>query len=202
MYRTLPPDSGPALKLPDAEMKSIFDRFPEVMLSDSTYKTNNVNMALYVLLATDGHSESHIIAAFLLSTNDKASLTDTVTKFKQKNPAWETIKCLITDQDMTERSIFKAELPQIHLQICLYHTLRTFSREITMDKMNIYSQRHSTTLKILERLAYAVDETTYMKNYEDFKVDVPENVQTYFNSNWHPIRDQWAKGLKTYHLGN
>ena len=48
----------------DAEMKSIFVRFPEVLLSDSTYKTNNVNMALYVLVATDGDSESHVIAAF------------------------------------------------------------------------------------------------------------------------------------------
>ena len=51
----------------DSEMKSTFQRFPEVLLSDSTYKTNNVNMALYVLMAVDGNSESHIVAAFLLS---------------------------------------------------------------------------------------------------------------------------------------
>ena len=49
----------------DAEMKSTFDRFPEVILADSTYKTNNLNMALYALLAVDGHGESQVICAFL-----------------------------------------------------------------------------------------------------------------------------------------
>ena len=68
----------------DPEMKSTFHIFPEVLLSDSTYKTNNVNMALYVLIAVYGLSESHVIAAFLLSTEDKASLTDMMTKFKEK----------------------------------------------------------------------------------------------------------------------
>ena len=34
----------------DAEMKSTFDRFPEVILADSTYKTNNLNLALYAML--------------------------------------------------------------------------------------------------------------------------------------------------------
>ena len=54
------------LYLQDSEMKSTFSRFPEVVLADSTYKTNNLNMALYAILSVDGHGESHLICAFLL----------------------------------------------------------------------------------------------------------------------------------------
>ena len=93
----------------DPEMKSTFQRFPEVLLSDSTYKTNNVNMALYVLMAVDGNSESHIVAAFLLSKEDKISLTDMMQRFKTRNPQWQNTQCIITDKDMTERSVFKSE---------------------------------------------------------------------------------------------
>ena len=103
---------------------------------------------------------------------------------------------------MTERSVFKAEMSQIQLQICLYHTLRTFSREITMDKMAITSHQHTTALKILEKLTYSFDEADYQQIYEKFQQEVPEKVVEYFNANWHSIRDEWVKGLKSYHLCN
>ena len=94
----------------------------------------------YVLIAVDGHSESQVVAAFLLSTEDKSSLQQIIAKFKEKNENWAKIKCVITDKDMAERAVFKTEMPQVfQMQICLYHSLRTFSREVTMEKMKITS---------------------------------------------------------------
>ena len=40
---------------------------------------------------------------------------------------------------MTERNVIISEMPHICLQICLFHVLRTFGREITPDKMGISS---------------------------------------------------------------
>ena len=54
------------LYIQDSEMKSTFSRFPEVVLADSTYKTNNLNMALYAILSVDGHGESHLICTFFV----------------------------------------------------------------------------------------------------------------------------------------
>ena len=45
----------------------------------------------------------------------------------------------MTDKDMTERVMIKLEIPQASLQICLFHVLRTFGREITINKMGITS---------------------------------------------------------------
>ena len=82
------------IHIQDPEMKSIFHRFRAALLSDSTYKTNYVNMALYVLIAVDGLSKSHVIAAFLQSTEDEASLTHMMIKFKETNPEWENDRAL------------------------------------------------------------------------------------------------------------
>ena len=65
-------DTLSGIYMQDAEMFSTFQRFPEVLLCDSTYKTNNANMALYVLIAIDGHSESQVVGTFLLSAEDKS----------------------------------------------------------------------------------------------------------------------------------
>ena len=91
-------------------------------------------MALYVLIV-DGHRESQVVAAFLLSTEDKSSLQQMIAKFKEKNQDWAKIKCVITDKDMTEHAVFKTEMPQVQMQICLYHFLRTFNCAVTMEKM-------------------------------------------------------------------
>ena len=46
---------------------------------------------------------------------------------------------LMTDKDMAERSVFAVQFPSAHLQLCLFHILRSFSREVTIDKMGIRS---------------------------------------------------------------
>ena len=85
----------------DAEMKSTFDRFPEVILADSTYKANNLNMALCALLAVDGHGESQVI---FVTSEDKTTLTDMLNRFKECNPRWDDVSTVITDKDITERA--------------------------------------------------------------------------------------------------
>lgn len=40
------------------------------------------------------------------------------------------VKAIMTDKDLTERTIFKDEFPTAHLIICLFHTFRSFKREV------------------------------------------------------------------------
>ena len=145
----------------DSEMKSTFGRFPEVVLADSTCKTNNLNMALYAILSVDGYGESHLTCAFFVVNEDKATLADMLQRFKDRNPNWSDINTVITDKDMTERIVFKEAFPQVDLQICLYHTLRTFSREVTLEKLQIHSSERKLSLELLEKLAYATSEEDY-----------------------------------------
>ena len=74
----------------------------------------------------------------------------------------------------------------------------TFSREVTFEKMKITSTQRADSLKLLEKLSYAVDEEDYSKIYEDFVQGAPESVANYFNNNWHGIKKEWVIGLKSY----
>lgn len=42
--------------------QSTYNSFPELLLIDATYKLNNLNIPLYVLMVVDGNGESEVIA--------------------------------------------------------------------------------------------------------------------------------------------
>ena len=65
----------------------------------------------------------------LVASEDEDSIRNVVQMFKTNNPKWTDIKVVIIDKDMTEGQVFKSEIPDAKLQICLFHVLRNFSRE-------------------------------------------------------------------------
>ena len=99
-------------------------------------------------------------------------------------------------QDMNERGVFKSEMPQICLEICLFHVLRTFGREITAEKMGITVGERATALELVQDIAYTCNEDDYLRKYSALCEAVPVIVKTYYDRNWHNIRCEWVTGLK------
>ena len=151
----------------DNQMKDILEKYPETLLVDATYKTNNLNMPLYALMAIDGNGASQIVGFFVVSSEDEPTLRKMVQVFKTKNPCWENIEVEVTDKDMTERIVFKSEMPHIQLQLCLFHVLRTFKREITVEKYSITGREKDTILDKLQSITYSSSED-YDKHYTEF----------------------------------
>ena len=140
-----------------------------------------------------------VVAAFLVQRETDCSIRKMIQIFKDKNPKWSEIKVAMTDKDMTERNVIKSEMPQVSLQICLFHVLRTFGREITGEKMGISSGEKSTILRQIQDIAYARNEATYLEKYQEL-CDITndkQKVRQYYDSNWHSIREEWVEGLKS-----
>ena len=137
----------------DKTMYKIFDAFPEVILVDATHKTNDVRMPLYLILVVDGNGESQIVASFLVHNEEEHLIREMIRIFKEQNQKWEKVNVALTDKDM-ERKVLKSEMPQISLSLCLFHVLRTFKREITMEKMGLTNEERNAALEILQRLTY------------------------------------------------
>ena len=97
-------------------------------------------------------------AAFLLLEESKASITCVANIFKENNPEWKSVRVIMADKDMTERDVLAASFPSAAILIRLYHTLRSFRREITMEKMGITSGQRSTCLEMVQQMAYASSE--------------------------------------------
>ena len=178
-----------------AEMKKIFESYPELLFIDATYKLNDLQMPLYVLMVMDGNGESEVVCLCLTQFEDKETITELIHGFKRLNPSWPSIQCVMSDKDIVERNVFTEEMPQSKLLICLFHTLRTMRREITCEKLGISPGERSMCLEIVSKMAYAMSEEQYSELYDQLK-NAPQRVVEYFDSNWHAIRHEWVEGLK------
>ena len=73
--------------------------------------------------------------------------------------------------------------------ICLFHNLRTFRCEITLEKVGINAAQKVAVLEIMHRLVYARDEEEYSKLYQQLKNINLKQVIQYFD-NLHEIKKQ------------
>ena len=115
------------------------------------------------------------------------SIKSMVGIFKKYNPQWKATHVLMTDKDMTEHDVLAAEFPSAELIICLFHTFRSFHREVVVDKTGITSGQRNMCLELLQEMAYATSEESYQAIYTRFCECAPPTVISYFNTQWHPI---------------
>ena len=91
---------------------------------------------------------------------------------------------------MGERNMLKDELPSASLQICLFHVLRTFKREVTCEKLKISVDERLHMLKILQKIAYCKSDQAYQELYKELQ---DANIlQWKLASN----KEQWVEGFK------
>ena len=104
---------------------------------------------------------------------------------------------------MNEREAIGDAFPQASMHVCLFHTLRTFRREVTEGKMGITNGQRMTALKILQKMAYSQSAEEYQNNLTLLEESCPSAVTKYVKANWDPIREEWVLGMKnTYTLLN
>jgi len=172
-----------------------------MVCADATYKLLDIRIPLYVLLIEDGNGQSEIAALGLLVNEQRETLEWFFNKFKECNPACSMTRVFITDKDMKERTVIKSLFPQCRLVICLFHTLRTFNREITCEKLGITPEERDKSKAIIEKLCYCKSEEDYQEMFKIFLSEAPHGLKNYFIKNWHDIREEWVTGL-AFNSGN
>ena len=157
-------------------MKAAFHAYPELVCIDATYKLLDLGLPTYLMLVEDSNGQSEIVAVCLLVTEDANSMTWMVDTFKKYNVNWKKIRVVMADKDIGERDILKQSLPNASVLICLFHTLRSFRREVTCEKMGITPGQRTLCLDLVQRMAYASSEAQYISLYDQFQKDVPKQV--------------------------
>ena len=149
----------------DEYMRNTYRKFPEIIMVDATYKLLDLRMPLYLLLAIDGDGISEIVRLFILAEETQSFIESAVTI----NPTWTDTKAIMSDKDFTERDTFNNCFPNASLNICLFHTLRSFRREVTCEKLGITSAERLRCLELLSRLAYAKSRKEFEDTWEKIK---------------------------------
>ncbi|XP_057320539.1 uncharacterized protein LOC130664581 [Microplitis mediator] len=187
-----------------AEMRQDMAKYHDIVFIDGTYNLFKRGYTLMLIVVEDSYLETKVVGVGILANEQRDTLTWFLQCFKNDNiEASSLIKCFMTDKDLTERRVISDLFPGIPTLLCLFHTLRTFGRKVTVQEMEISASERITSLNFLEKLAKSSSAENYDKIYEEFKKAVPLQVLEYFNQNWHPIRAEWtAYSMKYGNLGN
>ncbi|XP_014672198.1 PREDICTED: uncharacterized protein LOC106812749 [Priapulus caudatus] len=184
----------------DRQMRQAYQSYPEMLMCDATYKLNNIRMPLYVMAVIDGDGHTQVAALHLTSNETGAALSKMVQIFKSHNEAWPRTEVIMTDKDVTERNVLSDAFPNATLQLCLFHTLRSFSREITVEKMGVRPGVRDALLGCFSDMAHARSEARFEEQcafLED--MNVPLAIE-YFRKNWLPLKHEWVHCFKAQHF--
>lgn len=173
-------------------MSQFYQKYPEVILFDATYKLNNLNFALFIQLCIDGNGESEVVSLYICRNESHESIGAMLTIFKELNPNWNKTSVFIGDKDFADRSVYLDYFPDAVLQICLFHVLQIFNREITTIKRKITTAQREQALQILHQLAYSKSRASYDQLYTQLCDLRLKHVKKYFDKNWHNIHDEWT----------
>ena len=180
----------------DQSMIDTFNAYPEIIFVDATYKLLELSLPVFLILCEDSNGCSEVVGVCLLVCEDLESMKWMMETFKQHIPRSSDIRIVMSDRDIKERDAFKSCLPNARTLICLFHTLRSFHREVSCEKMEITKCEREFCLELLQKMAYASIDEKYDTLYDDLKKSASQEVLDYFDKNWHPIRDEWVLGAK------
>ena len=189
------------LLLQDKDMQEVFNAYPEILFVDATYKLLELQLPLYILAVEESNGLTEIVGVCVLAVETRESLVWFLEAFKNHNPAWEKTRVVMADKDINEREVIASCLPNAAILICLFHTLRSFRREITPDKVNISQGTRKVLLELVERMAYATKIEEYERLKNMYLANASREAASYFIENWDVIREQWVMGDK-FAVGN
>lgn len=173
-------------------MQQIYAKYPELILYDATYKLNNRDMPLFTQCVVDGDGNTEVVSLYICRSESRDGIGAMLDIFKEFNEDWHKTVVVIGDKDMADRSVYTEKFPSVILQICLFHVLQTFRREITTQKRNITASQRLEVLEILERIVYSQSPEAYDSAYKDLCALKLDGVTKYFNDNWHAIKEEWT----------
>ena len=84
------------------------------------------------------------------------------------------------------------------MHVCLFHVLRSFRREVTCDKLGLRPGERNHVLEILSKLAYSKSDEEYLVHYNSLLDTKLQSVISYYNTNWHKIRNEWVEVYKSF----
>ncbi|XP_054272831.1 zinc finger SWIM domain-containing protein 1-like [Macrosteles quadrilineatus] len=180
----------------DIEMQRTYSTYPEILFVDVIDSVSNLQTPLYIILVEDSNGDPEIVAFMLLASEDAFTVEKMVEVFKKCNPAWKNTLTIMIDKDFQERETFKKGFKNAELLISTFHTLRSFKREITCDKMGISSGEKMLYHEYARKLTHSKNEQEYNSIYDEIKRFKLTKFINYFEKNWHPIKEKWVPALQ------
>ena len=175
--------------LQSRKQRDWFDKFPELIILDGTYKINNAGMALYDILVEDGFGSSYVVAYCFVAQETKVSLVNFLQIFKKYNPRWKDVKVTLTDKDMTEIVSLNEELPQSTNLLCRFHMLKYFRTKIATYSCS--KETKEQLMQLAKRMVHALSVDDMNQVVAEIE-SISPLFHEYISKNWLPCKGSWC----------
>ena len=169
--------------LQSRKQRDWFDKFPELIILDGTYKINDVGMALYDILVEDGFGSSYVVAYCFVAQETKVSLVNFLQIFKKYNPRWKDVKVTLTDKDMTEIVSLNEELPQSTNLLFHFHMLKYFRTKIATYSCS--KETKEQLMQLAKRMVHALSVDDMNQVVAEIE-SISPLFHEYISKNWLP----------------
>ena len=101
----------------NGRMRKDFQTFPDLVLIDGTYRTNNHNYTLLVFLVVDQDRKGRIAAISYLRREDSDHMDAMMSSFSELNTC-DSVKVVLVDKDLTEINSILKFFGSAHVLLC------------------------------------------------------------------------------------
>ena len=172
-------------------MKKCLKAHSGIFFLDATYKLLELRLLVYLFMIEDSMGEAEVVAVGILVAETEDNIKWMLESLRERNPEFKR-GVIMADKDFNERAIIKEIFPKSTVPICLFHSLRSFKREISDKVLGLAGGTQVVLKELFESMWYAKSEGEYAKHYEHFMNAAPLHVQKYFDKNWQNIRQEWV----------
>ncbi|GFR71393.1 LOW QUALITY PROTEIN: zinc finger SWIM domain-containing protein 1 [Elysia marginata] len=169
-------------------MQAIFQRYPETVIMDVTYRTNKYLYPLLTAMVIDYDGHGIPIMHAYLSKEDTGTIEHCLRVFSEKN-SFSRTHCFMVDKDMAEIAALGAVFPGIPINLCHFHIHQAVKRAM---KNKVPADAVDKIVDLFMYQVYTESEEEFLEVKNKIIDMVPEEASDYFRTHWWQKSHLWA----------
>ena len=182
------------------DMLHTLNKYPEVIVMDTTYKVNNNNYPLLNVLIIDNNGQGRPVFHALLASEDSIILSACLSFFVSSFNSHLT-KTIFIDKDMSEICAIRTCLPEVTIRLCAFHIVKAVKK--ALQQKRLATAQVSCILDLFKEQKSCQDLGDYQVLKEKISEIASPDVVCYFEANWWNCPQLWATSFleaPTYHI--
>lgn len=172
-------------------MCSAFQRNPDIVFVDATYKTSKQGYVLQCFAIENEHATVEHVAYAFLRHETEQYLSKVCSLFKQQNSSWQNIKMFFVDKDSIEIKVLRDIFEGATVLLCSFHVIKHWKKKIAELVLNKGDK--ASLLATLCSILYSETLERYESGVRRLKEECPDKkFLDYFLKNWDAQRQMWA----------
>jgi hypothetical protein len=170
-------------------MKDWYNKHPEIVHIDSTFKINVEDFELYSCLVQNGNMHGRPFCYCLMSTSSKETLEFLYKSLLNNKIDLAKTTVVIVDKDLTNVHLIKKYFTSAIVLLCSFHVLKYLKSYIS--KLLITQDQKIATQDAIRSILYTETPDNIIEYIEIIKQNGTPEFDTYFNNNWLNCKDIW-----------